>query len=88
MGYSTNYSKPEPNGVRHLVKITSGPVDHMINIYTVRSLFQSRLGFDLKRKITIADWLTFPQQRLLEFTDSTNAIEDLALIKKLRTAYR
>lgn len=68
MGYSTNYSKPEPNGVRHPVKTNNGPVDHMINIYTVRSFFQARLGFDLKRRIAVADWLTFPQQRLLELT--------------------
>ena len=68
MGYSTNYSQPEPNGVRHPVKIDSGPVNHMINIYTVRSFFQARLGFDLNRRITTADWLTFPQQRLLELT--------------------
>src|SRR5215216_1916770 len=35
-GYSTNFSKPEPNGVRHPVRIKRGPVDHMINIYTIR----------------------------------------------------
>ena len=68
MGYSTNYSKPEPNGVRHPVKTNNGPVDHMINIYTVRSFFKARLGFDLKQRIAVADWLTFPQQRLLELT--------------------
>lgn len=68
MGYSTNYSEPEPNGVRLPRRITSGPVKHMVSIYTVRSFCKSRLGFDLNQRITVADWLTFPQQRLLEFT--------------------
>ncbi|HKY44565.1 MAG TPA: DUF4037 domain-containing protein [Pyrinomonadaceae bacterium] len=88
LGYSTNYSKPEPNGVRHLVKIKSGPVDHMISIYTVRSFLKSRLGFDLKRRITIADWLTFPQQRLLEFTSGEVYYDGLGQLSKVRERFR
>jgi Domain of unknown function (DUF4037) len=88
MGYSTNYSKPEQNGIRRLVKITSGPVDHMINIYTVRSLFKSRLGFDLKHRITIADWLTFPQQRLLELTGGEVYYDGLGQLSKARERLR
>ena len=88
MGYSTNYSRPEANGVRHPVKITSGPVDHMINVYTVRSFFKARLGFDLKRKITIADWLTFPQQRLLELTSGEVYYDGLGQLSKARERLR
>jgi hypothetical protein len=66
MGYSTNYTNPEPNGVRHPKKITKGSVNHMINIYTVKSFFEARLGLDPSKKITVTDWLTFSQQRLLE----------------------
>ena len=84
MGYSTNYGKPEPNGVRHLEKIDSGPVKHMINIYSVRSFFQARLGFDLKRQITTADWLTFPQQRLLELTSGEVYYDGLGQLAKTR----
>jgi len=62
MGYSTNYSEPEPNGVRHPVKITRGPVNHMVNIYTVKSFFEARLGFDPSKKIAVTDWLTFPSR--------------------------
>ena len=88
MGYSTNYSKPEPNGVRHPVKINSGPVDHMINVYTVRSFFKARLGFDLKRKITIADWLTFPQQRLLELISGEVYHDGLGQLSEARERLR
>src|SRR5262245_44531333 len=33
-GYSTNFSQPEPNGVRHPMAIQSGRVNHMVNIYS------------------------------------------------------
>lgn len=66
LGYSTNYSEPEPNGVRHPIKIKRGPVNHMVNIFTLKSFFEARLGFDPSRKIAATDWLLFPQQRLLE----------------------
>lgn len=69
MGHSTNFSESEPNGVRHPVAITKGPVDHMVVITTVRAFFISRIGFDPYKKITVTDWLTCPQQRLLAMVD-------------------
>ena len=68
LGYSTNFTKPEPNGVRHPERISSGPVNHMINIHSPGGLFKARLGCDVNKKISVVDWLTFPQQRLLELT--------------------
>lgn len=88
MGYSTNYSKPEPNGIRRLVKIESGPVDHMIHISAVRSFFKARLGFDLKRRIKVADWLMFPQQRLLELTSGEVYYDGLGQLAKARERLR
>lgn len=68
MGYSTNFSKPAPNGVRIQEKISSGPVDHMVDIFTIKSFFQMRLGFNPYGDIETKTWLTFPQQKLLELT--------------------
>jgi len=87
MGYSTSFSKPEPNGVRHPIRISSGRVNHMVQVYTVRSLFKSRLGFDLKRRITIADWLSFPQQRLLELTSGEVYYDGLGQLIKARQRF-
>ncbi len=84
MGYSTNFGEPEPTGVRHPVKTDRGPVNHMINIYSVRWFFHARLGFDLKRRITVADWLTFPQQRLLELTSGEVYYDGLGELTKAR----
>ncbi len=84
MGYSTSFGKPESNGVRHAVKVTSGTVSHMINISAVRSFFQARLGFDPYQSITAVDWLTFPQQRLLELTSGEVYYDGLNELRKLR----
>jgi hypothetical protein len=84
MGYSTNYSQPESNGVRHPVRINRGPVNHLINIYTTRSFLKARLGVDPGQKISVADWLTFPQQRLLELTSGAVYHDGLAELEKIR----
>jgi hypothetical protein len=83
-GYSTNFSEPEPNGVRHPVAINAGPVNHMVNIYTVRDLVNARLGFDIAHDISVKDWLTFPQQRLLELTAGQVFHDGLGELNKLR----
>jgi len=88
MGYSTNFSNPEQNGVRHPVKISSGPVDHMVNIYTIRSLFKFRIGHDPFRKISVKDWLSFPQQRLLELTTGEVYHDGLGQLEKIRSKFK
>ena len=65
-GYSTNFSEPDPNdsGVQHLRPIESGPVNHRVEILTVRGFFLDYLGVDPNAPLEPADWLTLPQQRL------------------------
>lgn len=84
MGYSTNFSQPEPNGVRHPVKINRGPVNHMVNTYALNSFFEARLGFDPSKKIEVNDWLTVPQQRLLEVVSGEVYHDGLGQLRKLR----
>src|SRR5574341_879636 len=64
-GYSTNFSKPDKLGVRLLEEITSGPVNHLIQIYTIRSYFEGGLGFNPYNEIDILEWLTFSEHKLL-----------------------
>ena len=84
MGYSTNFSEPEPNGVRHAVKIKRGPLNHMVQIFTLKSFFEARLGFDPSKKIDAIDWLTFPQQRLLEVVSGKVYYDGLGQLLKIR----
>jgi hypothetical protein len=65
-GYSTNYSEPDPhdNHVQHLQEVENGPVNHRVEIHTMRAFFLDYLGFDLDQALDPPDWLTFPEQKL------------------------
>jgi uncharacterized protein DUF4037 len=71
--------------VRYPVKITRGRVNHMINIYTVRSFFKARLGVDPHEEFSEIDWLVLPQQRLLELTSGELYHDGLGELEKIRT---
>lgn len=79
LGVPTNFSKPDPddNGTRLLEPITRGPVKHLIQITTVRGQILQTLGFDILEPLSPADWLTFPQQALLEITAGDLFHDDL-----------
>ena len=70
LGYSTHFSEPDPNdnGVQHPERIQQGPVNHRVEILTLRGFIQQQLGFDLNQPLEAADWLTFPTQKLRTLT--------------------
>jgi hypothetical protein len=84
MGYSTSFSEPEPNGVRVPVKLEHGPVNHMVQIFTLKSFFEARLNFDPFKKLEVTDWLTFPQQRLLELVSGKVYHDGLGQLRTIR----
>jgi hypothetical protein len=47
-----------------LQEVESGPVNHRVEIHTIRGFILDYLGFDLDRAIEPPDWLTFPEQKL------------------------
>src|SRR4030095_4537941 len=77
LGYSTNFSEPDPsdNNVQKLVPVESGPINHRIEIFTIRSYILPYLNFDIELEIEPADWLTFPEQKLRSIT-SDNVFHD------------
>ncbi|MDO9086476.1 MAG: DUF4037 domain-containing protein [Anaerolineaceae bacterium] len=80
-GYSTHFSKPNPldNGVRVSEDIESGPVEHLIEIETIPSYWQKTGMIDPLRELTVTEWLTIPQQQLLEWTEGMVFHDDLGL---------
>lgn len=44
LGYSTNYSEADANRVRHPLRIKHGPVNHMVQIFTLKSFFECGWG--------------------------------------------
>lgn len=69
-GYSTNFTLPDPadNNTQLLQEVDSGPINHRVEILTIRSFFLDYLNFDLAESIEPADWLTFPEQKLRTLT--------------------
>lgn len=87
-GYSTHFGKPNPNdnGVRISEEIETGPVEHLIFLVTIASFFQDSARIDPFRDPTPAEWLTIPQQLLLEWTAGKVFHDDLGL-KQVRERF-
>ena len=64
--YSTNFTLPNPadNNVQLLQEVDRGPINHRVEIHTIRGFFLAELDFDIEGSIEPADWLTFPAQKL------------------------
>lgn len=80
-GYSTNYSEPDPhdNHVRLPQEVESGPVNHRVEVQTMRGFFLDYLGFELDRALEPPDWLTFPEQKLRTIVAGAVYHDDLGL---------
>lgn len=65
-GYPTHWSTPDPddNGVQHPRLIHEGPVNHRVEVFTVRGYCEHYLGVDPRDGMAAADWLTLPGQKL------------------------
>ena len=86
MGYSTNFSAPDPNdsGVRHAVFVDQSPVDSLIEITTVRAYFQRQLGVDPWAEFSPVDWLVFEEQRLRSLVAGQAFHDGLGELEPLR----
>jgi len=69
-GYSTNFTPPNSmdNNTQLLKDVDSGPINHRVEILTIRGFFRDCLDFDIEQSLEAADWLTFPEQKLLSIT--------------------
>ncbi len=78
-GYPTGFGLPDQIGVRRMEPSQSGPVDHSVEITTLRAYFGAYLGFDPFWPPTIPDWLTFQEHKLLAITAGRVFHDDLGL---------
>src|SRR5687768_13288269 len=81
LGYPTNFSEPDAkdNNVQKLVAVDSGPINHRVDIFTIRDYLLAYLNFDIDREIEPADWLTFPEQKLRSITADTIFHDEIGL---------
>jgi hypothetical protein len=90
MGFPTNFTKPNEDAylVTQMKPVKSGPVNPMIEFFTITSFWKHFLGFDPYQKITHKDWLTFPQQSLIEVTSGEVYYDGLNELEKMRDKFR
>ncbi len=90
-GYSTHFGKPNPqdNGGRVSEEIENGPVEHLVAIETIPGYWQRTGKMDPCSEPTVTEWLTIPQQQLLEWTAGKVFHDDLGLeeVRKRFTWY-
>ncbi|MFX1479282.1 MAG: DUF4037 domain-containing protein [Promethearchaeota archaeon] len=69
LGYSTNWTKPDPNdSMNQFLELKENkPINHRIEIWTVQRFLKHFFKLD-SVELTELDWFTVPEQRLLEFT--------------------
>jgi hypothetical protein len=88
-GYSTNFSAPDAagGGVRRMEPAApddSPLIHHHIAIMTVDEFLRWELGVDAVDHLSAGDWLTFPEQKLLEVTAGAVYHDGLGRLVALR----
>lgn len=69
-GYSTNFTPPNPadNNTQQLQEVEGGPINHRVELHTIRSFILGYLNFDIVEAIEPAAWFSFPSQKLRSLT--------------------
>ncbi|HEU4785505.1 MAG TPA: DUF4037 domain-containing protein [Ktedonobacterales bacterium] len=85
-GHSTNFSDPIGGdaGVRLLEPGKPGQINHHIAVMTVADFLEWELGVRSLDSLTARDWLTFPEQKLLEVTEGAVYHDGLGQLEPLR----
>jgi hypothetical protein len=78
-GYSTHFGSPDEIGVRLMKSIEAGPVDHLVEIVTLRAYIQSYLGIDPAAEVGLLDWLSFSEHQLLAITSGKVFHDEMGL---------
>ncbi len=86
LGYSTSYSIPLENGVQLLDDGEEGMINHRVEVMSIRDFVYDYLGFDVADEIAPADWLTFPEQKLLCLT-AGRVFRDEAGLEEMRKKF-
>ncbi len=86
-GYPVNFSAPDMSdgGTRWMDAVTSGPVNHRVEVLTLHEFFDAYLGIEPFAQLGSIDWLTLPEQKLLEVTAGRVFYDGLGLLEPART---
>lgn len=81
-GYSTHFGNPDKTGVQLLTEAKPGqPINHRIEIHTVKSFFKTYLLINPSDDLTTSDWLTMSEQKLRTIRSGKIFFDQLGLKK-------
>jgi len=89
-GFSTNFTENNPDLYLKQVQkyITKGDVNHLCGIFSIRGFLNHYLHFDRDQEIGLYDWLTFPEQNLVEVTAGEIYHDGLGELQKMRQLFQ
>lgn len=82
-GYSTAWTAPniEDKGTQHMSQSVIRPVNHRIEIFSIKGYFKEYVGINIDEPLRVEDWLTIPFQKLRSITAGRLFRDDLSLGK-------
>lgn len=84
-GFSTNFVNDPESYLRDRPVIKKrGEINHLFSIHTIQSFLHHYLAFDRDREVKLEDWLTFPEQSLVEVTGGKIFYDGLGELIELR----
>ncbi len=83
-GHWVHFGKPDAVGVRRGERSATGPVEHMVEVFTPTSFLRRYLQVDAERDLVPADWLAFSEQSLLEVSSGEIFHDGLGQVCRLR----
>ena len=86
-GFPTNFTDKREDLTQAMLPITIGPVNHRLEITTVAGIVKHMIGFDLAQELALTDWLTFPEQRLIELTRGKVYYDGLGELTRIRDIF-
>ncbi|HVO42603.1 MAG TPA: DUF4037 domain-containing protein [Aggregatilineales bacterium] len=87
-GYSTHHIPIPGETVTWRQDIESGPVNHLVFVYTIESMLMDWVGVDHDRPFTVVDWLTIPSQIFLSVMAAGRVYHDgLGTLEPLRARF-
>lgn len=86
-GFPTNYTDKRADFTQSMLSVKTGPVNHLIEMHTIASFIKKSIGADTSQEIVLADWLTFPEQGLIELTRGTVYYDGLGSLNQVREVF-
>jgi hypothetical protein len=82
-GYPVHFER-NADGSDRMASVDRNPVDHRVTVHSVRGFFHEFLHWDGMHQPSVAEWLSFPQQRLRAATSGAVFYDGLGELEAAR----